>query len=80
MSPEDRKDLQDLHDWMRENGVKCAQVGITRLELLPVSKPAEERKPLTPEDIAKAIRERKRRAYEVELGHAVTDEMLERLP
>lgn len=73
--------LQELHDWMRENHVKRARLASgEELELLPVSKPAEERKPLTPEDIAKATRERKRRAYEVELGHAVTDEMLERLP
>ena len=58
--------LQELHDWMRENHVKRARLASgEELELLPVSKPAEERK---------------RRAYEVELGHAVTDEMLERLP
>lgn len=78
--------LQKLCDWMKRNGVRCARVSADYMHLEFQGTPsalADERapaKPKTPEDIARERREQRRAQYRMELGHEITDGMLDRLP
>jgi hypothetical protein len=75
--------LNSLVAWMRGNGVRRAKVADLELEFAqtpsaPAAAPGDAR-PKSQEDLAGELREARRRRLSVELGVAVTDEMLERL-
>lgn len=78
--------LDGLSAWMRRNGVRHARVSKDEVEVefegtpSPLRQEREEPKARTPEDIARERREQRRAQYRLELGHDITDEMLDRLP
>jgi len=73
--------LTELHDWMRARGVRRVRTPEVEVELgdAPLAEPAPRRK-LSAEEQQAAAKEKKRQRYELELGHRVSDELLERLP
>ena len=75
----------EMVEWMRKEGIRRARWGDLEVEFERVPAPrvdpaAEKARLKTADEIAAERREERRRQYSMELGVAVTDEMLERLP